>query len=156
MTITLTLFAQIITFVILMWFVKSVLWEPMINMLEARKQKISEGLAAAEKGRHEQELAEKKALEEIKKAKQEAAEIISLAQKRASDLVDEARHSASEEGLRIKKAAEADMEQEINRARESLRSKVAELALLGAGKILEKEIDLSAHKQELDKLISQL
>ncbi len=156
MNITITIFAQILTFVLLVWFVKAILWGPMTRIMEERKKKIAEGLAAAERGRHEQALAERKALEEMRKAKQRAVEIISLAQKRASGIIEEAKETAIQESDRVKTAAEAELEQEINRAREQLRQKVADLALLGASKVLEREVDITAHQQALDKLVAQL
>ena len=73
MNVTATLIGQMIVFSILVWFVKSVLWEPMLKVLEDRKSRIADGLAAAEKGKHEEELARQKALGELKKAKTEAA-----------------------------------------------------------------------------------
>ena len=42
--------------------------------------------------------------------------------------------------------AQAEIEQETNKAREALRAKVAELAVMGAEKILRKEINADAHK----------
>ena len=63
MNVTATLIGQMIVFSILVWFVKSVLWEPMLKVLEDRKARIADGLAAAEKGKHEEELARQHALD---------------------------------------------------------------------------------------------
>ena len=59
MNITVTLFGQIAAFILLIWFVNKVLWGPLNNLLGERQKKIADGLAAAEKGRHELELSEK-------------------------------------------------------------------------------------------------
>ena len=56
------------------------IWPPLIQALEERKQKIAEGLAAADKGQHEMELAEKRAVSLMKDAKIQAADIVGLAQ----------------------------------------------------------------------------
>lgn len=156
MNITLTLVAQILTFVLLVWFINAKLWGPLTKILEDRKARVAEGLAAAERGRHEKELAEKRAEEELREAKQKAAEIIAQAQKRATEIVDEAKTDAIEEGSRLKAAAEAEIEQEFNRAREQLRSQVAQLVVMGASKVLEREIDPKAHEQALKELVTQL
>lgn len=156
MNITLTLIAQILTFVLLVWFINAKLWGPLTKMLEDRKARIAEGLAAADRGRHEQELAEKRAEERLREAKHKAAEIIAQAQKRASEIVEEAKNDAIEEGNRLKAAAEAEIEQEVNRAREQLRKQVVELAIVGAGKVLEREIDAKAHEKALQDLVAQL
>ena len=156
MNVTATLIGQMIVFSILVWFVKSVLWEPMLKVLEDRKARIADGLAAAEKGKHEEELARQKALGELKKAKTEAAEIVAQAQKRAAEIVDESKTAAVEEAGRVKVAAQADIEQEVSRARESLRSQVSALAIAGAEKILGREVDAKAHAKALDELAAQI
>lgn len=156
MNVTATLIGQLIVFSVLVWFIKGVLWEPMLNALEDRKKRVAEGLAAAEQGKHEEELARQKALGELKKAKTEAAEIIAQAQKRASEIVEEAKGAAREEAGRVKTAASAEIEQEITRAREDLRSQVASLAVSGAEKILGKEIDAKVHAKALDDLAAQI
>ena len=156
MNVTLTLIGQMIVFSILIWFIKGVLWEPMLKVLDDRKARIAEGLSAAEKGKHEEELARQKALDELKKAKSEAAEIIAQAQKRASEIVEEAKTTAVDEQNRVKASAQAEIEQEVSRAREGLRSQVASLAVAGAEKILGKEIDAKAHAKALDELAAQI
>ena len=88
MNINLTLIGQSITFALFVWFCYAFIWPPLVNALEKRKKQIADGLAAAERGQHEQELAEKKAAEQLKNAKGQAAEIIAQAQKRATEIVD--------------------------------------------------------------------
>lgn len=156
MNITLTLIAQILTFGLLVWFIKAKLWGPLTKMLEDRKTRIADGLAAAERGRHEQELAEKRAQEHLREAKQQAGEIISQAQKRATEIMEDAKTEALAEGRRIKAAAEAELGQEVSRAREQLRGEVVQLAVVGAGRVLEREVDASAHEKALEDLVAQI
>ena len=156
MNINLTLIGQSITFAVFVWFCYAYVWPPLVNALTERKKKIADGLAAAERGQHEQELAEKKAAERLKDAKGQAAEIIAQAQKRASEIVDEAKGDARTEADRIKAGANAEIEQEVNRAREQLRQEVVNLAIQGAEKVLGKEVDKDAHAGTLNKLATQL
>jgi F-type H+-transporting ATPase subunit b len=156
MNINATLIGQSITFLIFVWFCMKFIWPPIINALEERKKKIADGIAAAERGEEEQELAQKRAAEVLHDAKQQAQEIISQAQKRASEIVDEAKTDAKSEGDRLVAAAQAEIEQEANRAREALRSQVAGLAIAGAGKVLEREIDEKAHSDLLNELVAQI
>ncbi len=156
MNITVTLLAQVIAFIALIWFVNKVLWGPLSKLMEDRQKRIADGLAAAEKGKKEQELAEKRALEVIGEAKKQAAEIIAQAQKRGNEIVDEAKETARSEAERIVAAANAEIEQEVNRAKEHLRKEVAELALAGASKVLKREIDAKAHKDLLNDLAAQI
>lgn len=156
MNINLTLIGQSITFFVFVWFCMKYVWPPIMAALEERKQKIADGLAAAERGAHEQELAQKKATETLHEAKQQAQEIINQAQKRASEIVDEAKEGARAEAERIVTAANAEIEQEVNRAREQLRSQVASLAVAGASRVLKREIDAAANEDLLKDLVAEL
>lgn len=156
MNINLTLIGQSITFFVFVWFCYAYVWPPLVNALAERKKQIAEGLAAAERGQHEQELAEQKASEHLKDAKSQAADIIAQAQKRASEIVDEAKDDARSEADRITAGANAEIEQEVNRAREQLRKEVVVLAMAGAEKVLKKEVDAAAHASTLDELAAKL
>lgn len=156
MNITVTLIPQMIAFILLIWFVNKVLWAPLSEMMEARQKRIADGLAAAEKGKHEQELAEKRAKEVLQDAKNQAAEIIAQAQKRSSEIVEESKDNARAEGERIVNAAQAEIEREVAQAREQLRSQLASVAVAGAEKILKKEIDSSAHSSMLNELAAKI
>ena len=156
MNINLTLIGQSLAFLVFVWFCMKFIWPPLMNALEERKKTIAEGLAAAERGKKEQELGEKRAAEVIKEAKGKAADIIAGAERRGAEIVDEAKSDAKIEGERIIAAAHTEIEQEINRARETLRGEVAVLATAGAAQILGKEVDTKAHSKMLDELAAQL
>lgn len=156
MNINLTLIGQSITFALFVWFCFKFVWPPLVNALTERKKQIADGLAAAERGQHAHELAEKKAAERLKEAKGQASEIIAQAQKRASEIVDEAKGDARTEADRIKTGANAEIEQEVNRAREHLRKEVVVLAMAGAEKVLRREVDAAAHASALNDLAQQL
>ena len=156
MNINLTLIGQSITFFVFVWFCMKFIWPPIMAALNERKQKIADGLAAAERGTHEHELAQKKAVEILQEAKQQAQEIINQAQKRAGEIVGEAKEGARAEAARIVTAANAEINQEVNRAREQLRSQVASLAVAGASRVLKREIDAAANEDILKDLVAEL
>ncbi len=156
MNINLTLISQMVVFAIFVAFCMKYVWPPIMKALDERATKIAEGLAAAERGQQEQEIGRQKALEEMKAAKTKAADIVAQAQKRYNEVLDEAKRDAQGEADRIKTAAHAEIEQETNRAREELRERMATLAVAAAEKVLEKEVDASAHKALLDSFAKQL
>jgi len=156
MNINLTLFGQLISFVIFVWITMKFIWTPIMAALEERKKEMADGLAAAERGQHEQELAKNRARQVLHEGKEQAAEILSHAHKRAAEIVDEAKEDARAEGARILTAARADVDQEALKAREQLRERVAELAIIGAQKILQKEIDADVHKDIVTTLTEQI
>jgi F-type H+-transporting ATPase subunit b len=151
-----TLIGQSITFIVFVWFCMKFIWPPIMNALDARKKKIADGLAAAERGVHEKALAEERAKEILGEAKEQAGEIINRADKRAAEIVDEAKDDARTEGDRLKMAAQAEIEQEITRVKEDLRGQVVSIALAGAGKVLEREVDAATHGEMLDKLAAEI
>lgn len=156
MNINLTLFGQMVTFAIFVWFCMKFVWPVIFLAMEERQLKISEGLDAADRAVRDLEVAQSKATDQMKEAKKEAASIVDQANKRASQIVDEAKQQAVAEGDRLKVAAEAEIEQEVNRAKEELRASVAGLALAGAEKVLEASIDDKANRALVDDLASQL
>ncbi|MDT8371986.1 MAG: F0F1 ATP synthase subunit B [Gammaproteobacteria bacterium] len=156
MNINATLIGQAIAFLLFIGFCMKYVWPPIMQALDDRKKKIADGLAAAERGKHEQELAEKRAQQVIHEAKEQANEIISQAQRRGNEIVDESKDSARVEGDRILTSAKAEIEQEANRAKDELRSQVASVALTGAAKILSREIDDKAHTDLLEELVSRI
>lgn len=156
MNINLTLIGQTLTFFVFVWFCAKFVWPALVAVMEEREKKIADGLEAAEKADKDLELAKKRATEQLHEAKEQAATIVEQANKRAAQIVDEAKDQAKAEADRLIAAANAEIEQEANRAKEALRGQVATLALQGAEKILEKSIDANAHNELVKKLASQL
>jgi len=156
MNINLTLIGQAISFALFVWFCMQYVWPPLMEALEARTKTIADGLAAAERGQHEKELAQKRATESLKEAKEQAAGILAQAQKQASEIVEASKSDARTEGERLIVAAQSEIEQELSRAKENLRQQVAGIAIAGAEKILKKEIKAADHGKVLDDLIAQI
>ncbi|MCD2449829.1 F0F1 ATP synthase subunit B [Methylicorpusculum oleiharenae] len=156
MSINATLIGQMITFALLVWFTMKYIWPPLFQSLEERKKKIADGLAAAERGQHEMELAEKKALGVLRNAKEQSADIVTMAQKRANEIVEESKTVAKQEGDRLLNAAKAQIDQELQQAKEGLRKEVSSLAIKAAEQILSAEIDEGKHQEIVSKISNQL
>ena len=156
MNINATLLAQTIMFALFVWFCMKFVWPPIMAALEQRKKQIADGLADADRAKHDLELAAKRSAEILREAKEKAGEIVSNGEKRASEIVEEAKAKAKSEGERIIVGAKAEIDQEVFRAKEQLRTHVSAIALAGAGKILGREIDAKAHNDLLDKLVAEI
>lgn len=156
MNINLTLLSQALTFAILIWFTVKFVWPPLLAAIESRQKTIADGLADAERARHDLELAAKRSADILREAKEKAGEIVAGGEKRCSEIVEQAKAQAKVEGDRIIAGAKAEIDQELFRAREQLRTQVSAIALAGAGKILGREIDAKAHNDLLDKLVAGL
>jgi F-type H+-transporting ATPase subunit b len=156
MNINFSLIAQAITFALFIWFTVKLIWPFMLRAIETRQKTIADGLAAAERGHRELKDASRQSEETIADARGRAADILAQTERRATQLIEEAKTAAKGEGEREKAAAKAEIEQEFARAREQLRDQVAALAVAGAEKILQREVDAKAHADLLESIRGQL
>lgn len=157
MNVTLgTLVGQSIAFAIFVIFCWRFIWPFLIRAMRERQQTIADGLEAASKAQRDLEHAEARAEEILNEARAEARTIVDDARGQAAQMVDNARSDAESERERILKAAQADVAQEVNRAKETLRSEVASLAVIGAERILEASIDRDRHEALLDQVAAEL
>ena len=81
MNLNATLLGELIAFIVFVWFCMKYVWPPLNDAIEARQQKIIDGLAASDRADKDLELAQVKATAQLKEAKTQAAEIIEAAKK---------------------------------------------------------------------------
>ena len=156
MSINVTLIIQMLVFAAFVWFTMTYVWPPMQKALAERQAKIAEGLAAAERGRRELELAQHRVIDELKDAKHQANDIIEKASLRAAQIIEESKQHAQAQSEHAAKVAADHLVQEVNRARESLQKEIGRLAVAGAEKILKREIDEPRNRQLIDNLIEEI
>jgi F-type H+-transporting ATPase subunit b len=150
------LIGQMIAFAVFVWLTMRYVWPPLAAAMEQRKQRIADGLAAAERGKQELELAQKKVLDELRQARESAAELRAGGEKQSAQIVDEARQEAARIIAQARQAAEAEAAAAVTRAKEALRERVADLAVAGAERILRREIDAKRHAELLASLKQEL
>lgn len=156
MNINATILAQMIIFVVLIWITVKKVWPMTLKHMVAREKRIADGLAAAEKGQKDLAEASSRAEALMKDAREKALQVEDNARRRANEMIEQAKAAAVAEGERLITAAKAQIAQESNSAREDLRRQVGALAVSGAGKILEREVDARTHADVLDKLASRI
>jgi len=155
-SINATLIAQIIVFGILVWVTMKFIWPPISKAMDDRAQRIADGLSAAERAKAELKDADARVADEIKKARAQASEIIDKAQQQANQMLDKAKADALLEAARQKAVAQTEIDGMVGKAREALRGQVAALAVQGAQKIIQREINADAHKALLDQLVAEI
>jgi len=156
MNINMTIIGQIIAMIVFVAFCMKYIWPPIITALDERRAKIAEGLAATDEAAKALELANTEATSITDKARSQASEIIEAGNQRGIQILSQAKEESVAERERQVTAAEAEIQQSANHAREELRQSVATLAVLGAEKLINKEIDPKTHKQLLEKLIAEI
>jgi F-type H+-transporting ATPase subunit b len=156
MNLNATLFVQLAVLVILGWITMRFIWPPLIRAIDDRQKKIAAGLAAAERGQKELQESHSAAAAIVSEAREKATRIIDQANRRSSEIIDDARSTAITEGQRLVGEARQEVALEQSRARDSLRKDVATLAVAGASRLLEREIDPRAHADLIEKLAREI
>ena len=156
MSINATLIAQIIVFLILIWFTMKFVWPPITAALDERARKIADGLSAADKAKAELATANTKVEQQLSAARTDATQRLADAERLAQSMIEEAKSRATEEGAKIIASAKAEAEQESIKARETLRDQVAALAVKGAEQILKREVNAGVHAELLGRLKTEL
>jgi F-type H+-transporting ATPase subunit b len=156
MNINATIIGQTIVFAILIWFSVKFIWPPLLKAIEDRQKKIADGLAAAERGQKELSQASGEAQGIVNEAREKALKIVDQANRRSNEIIEEARATAIAEGQRLVGDARQEVALEQARARDALRKDVAQLAVAGASRLLEREIDAKAHADLIEKLAREI
>jgi len=154
--INLTLIGQSIAMLVFVWFCMKFIWPPIIAAIEDRQKQIEDGLAAADRGQEKLVQSRAEADEIVEEARRQATTILDQANSRANEIVADGKADGAKERERQLVAATAEIELESNRAREELRGQVSAVALAGAEKILNREIDAKTHDDILSKLAQEL
>ena len=156
MNINITLILQSIAMMVFVWFCMKFICPPLTTALESRREKIADGLAASDRAEEALEAAKGQVDKILEEARGQASQIMDQAQQRRNQIVDHAKDEAITERDHQVSAAEAEIQQSANHARAELKHTVASLAVLGAEKIIEKEIDEAVHRELLEKLIADI
>ncbi|MEP7060785.1 MAG: F0F1 ATP synthase subunit B [Betaproteobacteria bacterium] len=156
MNINFTIIMQAVAFAAFIWFCARFIWPPLTRAIDARQKTIADGLAAGEQGRENLASAERRVETLVTEARAKAHDIVAQGEKIRSETVDAAKGEAKVEADRIVAAAKAEIAQEVARAKEELRQSVSKLAIAGAGKILQREVDATAHATMLREIEAQL
>jgi F-type H+-transporting ATPase subunit b len=156
MDLNATLFGQMITFAIFVWFTMSKIW-PLLNaQLETRKRIIADGLAAAEKGLLILATSEEEAAKKIHEAKLQCYKLLENADQEAALILESARLAARKERDDIIAAGHLSIDRAVLKAKFELQNQVVDLAILGAEKILQRDINVEDNKKILQDLAKNL
>jgi F-type H+-transporting ATPase subunit b len=156
MNLNATLFVQAVALFIAGWVTMKFFWPMLIRALDERRQKIADGLAAAEQGNRSLAEAQRKITQIDTDARSRAQALIADTEKRAQLIIEEAKAQAKAEGDRLIQAARAEAAQQVVRAKTALRDQVAALAVAGAEQILKREVNPKVHAELLDQLKARL
>jgi len=148
------LIVQIIAFIIVFLTLNAWVYQPMLNMMESRKQKIAQGLEDARVAAEARASAEKEAAKVMADAQIEAGKIVREATERAAAAGQDVKTAVEAEAVKARDAAIAEAEVERNRILGDLRSQVAGLAIAAANKLVGEALDEKKQRSLLDEFFS--
>jgi F-type H+-transporting ATPase subunit b len=155
LTLNGTLIAQLLTFLVTLGLLYWLAWGRLVGILEARRTRIREGIEASERAKQEREAAEREYQARLEQARREAQVMLDQAQKMGETLRQELETKAKAQADEIVAQAKREIDVERQRAIQDLRSQVADLAILAAGRIIGESLDAKKHRELIDRAIKE-
>jgi F-type H+-transporting ATPase subunit b len=149
------LLAQIVNFLILLGLLYLVAYKPIMRMLDERSRKIKESMEQTEFIKEQAAQAEEEVKKQLEAAAKEGQEVITRATKTGEELRQKAQQQAKQETEALINRARAEIQRERDDAIDELRKEVADLAILAAGKVIDRSLDKKAHRQLIDKVLEE-
>ena len=149
------LIAQTVNFIALIILLRLIAYKPILNMLQARSERIREGLSAAERGREAQATANREAAEELDRARRQGQDIIAQAQQVSERLSAEGREQARLQAEALIARAQAEIQLERDTAINELRREFADLTIAAAEKVIGQSLDRNAHQRLIEQTLAE-
>jgi len=148
------LIVQIIAFAIVFLTLNAWVYQPMLDMMESRKQKIAQGLEDARVASEARANAEKEAAKVLAEAQAEAGKVVREATERAASAGKDVKAAAEADAAKAREAAMVEAELERNRILGDLRGQVAALAIAAANKLVGETLDEKKQRALIDEFFS--
>ncbi|MDO8549980.1 MAG: F0F1 ATP synthase subunit B [Ignavibacteria bacterium] len=146
----------VVTFIILLFILKRVAWKPILSALDQRETAIKDSLEKAEKAKEEAQKVLQENQASLLKAEEESKKIIEQSRQYAEKLKDQMIKESKEQAQKIVDDASAQIDQKKEAAFNELKTKVAEIAIQAAEKILHENLDKDSHKKLVDRYIEDI
>jgi F-type H+-transporting ATPase subunit b len=155
LTLNGTLIAQLLIFLVMLGVLYRFAWGPLLQILDERRARIAQGVEATERAKQELEAAEKERQAKLEEARREAQAMLDRIAKQAEDLRKELEAKAREQAEALIARARAEIQQEREKAVQELRSQVADLAVMAAGRIIGESLDAKKHRELIERTIEE-
>jgi F-type H+-transporting ATPase subunit b len=149
------LLGQLLSFTLLLIVLRLLVYKPVLKLLDERRERIQEGLSAADRGREQGEQAAREAQAQIESARREGQQIIANAQQVAQRIQEEGRQQALQQQDAMLERARSEIQLERDSAISELRREFADLTISAAEKVIGQSLDRSAHQRLIDRAIAE-
>lgn len=148
--------AQVVNFFILLFLLRRFLYNPLLKVLQERKQRIADSLKNAEQIQKELEKTETERDKKLAKATDEARKIIEDTQKDATQLIAEATHQAQLQVQSLIEKGQQQIESDRLKMQQQLKDELSVIVTLALKKITGKTLDKKDQQKLLDQTINEL
>jgi F-type H+-transporting ATPase subunit b len=148
------LLSQIVTFGLLAYLLSRLLYNPILNMLEARRERIAKGLEDARAAEEARAQADQEASRIIEEARKRAQQVVAEANTSAEQVRSNIEAQADEERRKILAQAHQDAEVERNQVLSEMREQIGALAIAAAERILGAELDPARQNELVQQFFS--
>jgi F-type H+-transporting ATPase subunit b len=149
------LIGQVLSFTFLIVILRLLVYKPVLAMLDERRERIREGLSAADRGREQQVEAERQAQEQIEASRREGQQIVAQAQQIAQRLQEDARQQAQQQQEAMLERARGEIALERDSAIAELRREFADLTITAAEKVIGQSLDRAAHQRLIEQALAE-
>jgi F-type H+-transporting ATPase subunit b len=149
------LLGQLLSFTLLLIVLRLLVYKPVLKLLDERRERIQEGLNAADRGREQGEQAAREAQAQIESARREGQQIIANAQQVSQRIQEEGRQQALQQQDAMLERARSEIQLERDSAISELRREFADLTISAAEKVIGQSLDRSAHQRLIDRAIAE-
>ncbi len=149
-----TFFFELIAFIIVLGVIAWKVLPPLNKMLTERQEQIRGELDAADQAKADAEHADLERRSELEQARQHAREIVAQAHATADQVTASRQAQAQAEYERIVNSAEAEVILARQAAVEEVSSRVGEIVLAAAERVIGREIRASDHRDLIDEAIA--
>lgn len=151
-----TFIFNLINFAILLFLLKRLLFKPALDYLDRRREQIAAQMEAARKSEEKAAKLAFERQESLKATFELNRRTVEEARQRAEEIITAAKADAKKEAERVLIEARRQIEQERALMEQELRRAYAELAVLGASRVLDREVRLEDHRRLLDELLAEI
>lgn len=139
--------SQLVNFVIVFFVLRRFLYEPLFNMMDARRERIASSLKDAERASSAASDAEAERAAIMEEARREAQEVRAQATRDAEKIAQDVRSRAEQEAIDIHAKALADAQTVADNALADVNKQVADLAIQATEKLLGRELENKADQR---------
>jgi F-type H+-transporting ATPase subunit b len=154
--INLTLVLGWVNFGILLYILKRLLFKPALEFLDRRREQIASRIEAARSSETQAQQLVVERESELQQARERAEAILEEARREAEAVIARAKAAAKNDAAKILSDSKHRLEQERDRMIHDLREAYAEIAILGAERVLDREIRIDDHRRLLDQLLAEI